>query len=138
MVLKSVAPDVFEGKINDKPITVRIDRETESSIVITVDGERAHFERLVSKPGRGGEQRTPVTVRVNESLVSPMPGRVVTLRVTTGQKVVVGDPLMTIESMKMETLLTSDREAVVDEVLVKEGQAIQRGQTLITFSKREG
>jgi biotin carboxyl carrier protein len=37
--------------------------------------------------------------------------------------------------MKMETLLTSDRDAVIGEVRVKEGEAIRRGQTLVVYSK---
>lgn len=135
VVLKNVAPSTFEGRINDKPITVRIERETESSIAITIDGETTSFERPTSRPWKGGDPRAPAAPRASDSLLSPMPGRIVSLKVTTGQKVRPGDPLMTIESMKMETLLTCDREATVTEILVEEGEVIRRGQRLIVYSK---
>ena len=35
-----------------------------------------------------------------------MPGMVVTVAVKSGQKVAKGDPLLSIEAMKMETMLT--------------------------------
>lgn len=135
VVLKSISPDTFEGRINEKPITVRIEKESASSITITVNGEMITFERPVYRPERSGEAQTAAVPKAADFLLSPMPGRVVTLKVKKGQKVAPGDPLMTIESMKMETVLTCDRDATVAEVSVKEGEAIQRGQKLLAYSK---
>ncbi len=135
VVLKSVSPDTFEGRINDKAITVRIEKETGSSITITVNGERIAFERSVYKPEKSGDAQAVTIAKTSESLLSPMPGRVVTLKVKKGQRVARGDPLMTIESMKMETLLTCDRDATIAELRVEEGEAIQRGQTLLVYAK---
>jgi biotin carboxyl carrier protein len=135
VVLKSVSPDTFEGRINDKPITVRIEKETGSSITITVNGERIAFERSTYRPEKGVDAQVVAVPKTSDSLLSPMPGRVVTVKVKKGQRVAPGDPLMTIESMKMETLLTCDRDATIAEVRVEEGEVIQRGQTLLVYSK---
>jgi biotin carboxyl carrier protein len=132
VVLKSAGPDLFEGSINGKPLTLRIEKETGSSIVITLDGETMVFERPSHGPERGEKGRAYVSKRINV-LASPMPGRVVALKAKKGQRVRSGDPLMVIESMKMETLLTSDRDGMVAEIAVGEGEAIQRGQTLIVY-----
>ena len=135
VALKRTAPDILEGYVNDKPVSVKIEEETESSITLTIDGNRVVFERPVFRPERGEGRSAAALPEGRNSLASPMPGRVVAVKVRVGQKVTPGDPLMIIESMKMETLLTSDRDAVVGEVRVKEGEAIRRGQTLIVYSK---
>jgi glutaconyl-CoA/methylmalonyl-CoA decarboxylase subunit gamma len=135
VVLKRAGPDILEGYVNDKPVSVKIEEETESSITLTIDGNRMVFERPIPRPEREGGKSETATPERRNSLTSPMPGRVVALKVREGQSVGPGDPLMIVESMKMETLLTSDRNAVVGEVRVKEGEAIRRGQTLIVYSK---
>lgn len=142
VVLKSTAPDIFEGYIDARPVSVKIEEETGSSITLVIDGNRMVFERPVVRPEKGGEgeQRSGTSIpeegrKGSLLLRSPMPGRVVALKVRAGQKVAPGDPLVIIESMKMETLLASDRDAVVGEVRVEEGEAIRRGQTLLVYSK---
>ncbi len=55
---------------------------------------------------------------------APMPGMVVTVVVKPGQKVSRGSPLLSIEAMKMETLLTADFDASVKAVHVRSGDVV--------------
>ncbi len=76
----------------------------------------------------------PIETKISgDVLASPMPGRVITLMATVGAQVKVGDPLILIESMKMETVIRSDREGEVQEVLVTEGAPVKRGEALVRF-----
>ncbi|MBX2885762.1 MAG: pyruvate carboxylase [Granulosicoccus sp.] len=60
----------------------------------------------------------------SEHIGSPMPGVVSTVNVKTGQKVDIGDVLLSIEAMKMETAIYSEVKGVVEELLVSTGDQI--------------
>ena len=62
-----------------------------------------------------------------------MPGRIIGVMTKQGEKVKAGDPLVIVESMKMETVIRSDRDAEVAQILVAEGSAVKRGQALVRF-----
>ena len=62
---------------------------------------------------------------------APMPGTVVTVAVEPGQRVAKGDPLVSLEAMKMETMLRAERDAVVRQVYVKPGQSVAAKDLLI-------
>jgi acetyl/propionyl-CoA carboxylase alpha subunit len=64
---------------------------------------------------------------------APMPGSLVSLRVEEGDEVSRGDPLLVMESMKMETTIAAPRDAVVEAIHVTERQTFDRDAVLITF-----
>ncbi|WP_043162354.1 biotin/lipoyl-containing protein [Bradyrhizobium sp. Ai1a-2] len=66
---------------------------------------------------------------------APMPGVVVTTRVSPGQPVSAGMALMMIESMKLETVIRSPEDGVVDRIHFKEGESFERDAVLITLSE---
>jgi pyruvate carboxylase len=65
---------------------------------------------------------------------APMPGTVVTVSVKPGQKVRRGDPLVSIEAMKMETVVRAERDAVVAEVHATPGMAVAPKDLLVKIS----
>ncbi len=64
---------------------------------------------------------------------APMPGVISTLAVKTGQEVVAGDVLLSIEAMKMETAIHAEVDGVVAEVTVKPGDQIDAKDLLVRF-----
>jgi len=70
---------------------------------------------------------------LSRKLMSPMPGLVKTIQLEKNQMVKSGDQLIIIEAMKMENILRSERDCVVDKVLVKEGDSVSTDQELILF-----
>ena len=62
-----------------------------------------------------------------------MPGSIVRLDVDAGDTVTTGQPLLTMESMKMETTLTAPREGTVAEVHYAVGQSFDRDSVLLTL-----
>ena len=65
---------------------------------------------------------------------APMPGMVVTVAVKVGQKVMKGDPLLSIEAMKMETMLTAERDATINAVHVRTGETIHAKDLLLELT----
>jgi pyruvate carboxylase len=60
-----------------------------------------------------------------------MPGKVFKILVNPGDKVSVGDTLLSTEAMKMETNIKAREEGVIAEVLGQEGKQVQQGDLLL-------
>ncbi|MEW6444413.1 MAG: biotin carboxylase N-terminal domain-containing protein [bacterium] len=75
----------------------------------------------------------PPEKRPENVLPSPMPGMIVDIRVREGERVYRGQELVAIESMKMESGVAAPRDAVVEKVMVRPGQAVDAGDVLFVF-----
>ncbi len=64
---------------------------------------------------------------------APMPGVVLSVNVKVGQEVSEDDALVVLEAMKMESSLVSPSDGVVKNVLVADGNTVEKGQLLIEF-----
>ena len=62
-----------------------------------------------------------------------MPGKVVRVLVEPGDEVVVRQPLVVVEAMKMENELVSSREGTVKVVTVSEGMSVDAGHLLVVI-----
>ena len=62
-----------------------------------------------------------------------MPGRVTKLMVSSGQSVTTGSPLLVLEAMKMEQVVTASRDGIIDSVLVDVGQNVAIGADLLLW-----
>ena len=60
-----------------------------------------------------------------------MPGRVVAVQVAAGERVAKGQPLLSVEAMKMEHVLSAPFDGVVAELNVQAGQQVAEGATLV-------
>jgi biotin carboxyl carrier protein len=69
-----------------------------------------------------------------KDVVSPIPGKIQKIQVAVGDMVAPGRVLLVIEAMKMDNEIMADVNAEVAQILVKEGDQIQIGQTLIRYS----
>ena len=74
------------------------------------------------------EVKQPVT---GKTVVAPLPGKVISLKVKAGDKVSAGDEVVVLEAMKMENSITSDVSGYVKQVLVVEGDNVQTDAVLL-------
>jgi propionyl-CoA carboxylase alpha chain len=63
----------------------------------------------------------------------PMPGLVVAINATVGQKVRVGEALAVVEAMKMENVLRAERDTTVTKVNVKQGDSLAVDAVIMEF-----
>lgn len=69
-------------------------------------------------------------------LRAPMPGAVVAIDAAVGDTVAIGDPIVTIESMKLQMVLSAPRAGVVAEILVSDGEGFQKDQLLARLAEK--
>jgi len=65
------------------------------------------------------------------AILSPMPGRIIAVAVTEGQAVNAGQPLVTLEAMKMEHVLTAPFDGVVTDLKAETGGQVAEGVALV-------
>ncbi|OBE95867.1 acetyl/propionyl-CoA carboxylase subuit alpha [Mycolicibacterium elephantis] len=120
-------------------------------LTITLDGLRAEY-LVAATDGQiwlAGAGRTALVEEVREApvrpddelsgdaeLTSPMPGSVVAVGVSDGQRVDAGTVVVTVEAMKMEHALTAPVDGVV-ELLVAAGEQVKVGQVLARITASE-
>ncbi len=61
---------------------------------------------------------------LSKFLICPMPGLLVTLHVAPGDVVQPGQPLATVEAMKMENILRAEKEGTIASVAAEEGDSL--------------
>ncbi len=64
---------------------------------------------------------------------APMPGLILEIQVKNGQEVSEGDPLLILEAMKMENVITSPRDGVIKKVTMAKGNTVDKKDILIEF-----
>ena len=70
---------------------------------------------------------------LSKMLISPMPGLIKDISVRQGQKIKKGEQIVIIEAMKMENILKSEKDCLIKEILVKEGDSVSADEILINF-----
>ena len=137
----------FYGLMDREEISIDIDkgktlvlRQTGRSDTVDEEGKiKVFFElngqpRTVRVPKAGlaaGHAKAKAIDGNPNHLGAPMPGMVVTVAVKVGQVVKRGDPLVSLEAMKMETVLSAERDCTVHAVHVRPGETIQAKDLLL-------
>ncbi len=140
-------PLFFYGMAQNSETTIEL--QPGKSLVIDLVGRTDHDEEgiaklffelngqprqiKIDKAGMESARKTHPKAADNNPnhVAAPMPGSIVTVAVTPGQKVSKGSPLISIEAMKMETIITADRDATVARVLVEPGSRVDPKDLLI-------
>lgn len=79
-------------------------------------------------------QAAPVAASDAEAVPAPLAGNIFKVNVQAGAEVAEGDVLLILEAMKMETEVRAARGGIVQELNVKEGDAVTVGAPLLSLA----
>ncbi|MDR1600726.1 MAG: biotin/lipoyl-binding protein [Oscillospiraceae bacterium] len=68
-----------------------------------------------------------------ERIKSPMPGTIISVKVSEGQSVKKHDVLIILEAMKMENEIVAPRDGVVAQIPAGKGASVNTGDTLVVI-----
>jgi propionyl-CoA carboxylase alpha chain len=124
---------IYSAVINGQKIAAQVER-TDLFYRIQFDGVRV--DSLVLTPN-GAEMQKLMPFKeppdMSKFLLSPMPGLLVDVAVTVGQKVEAGQRLAAIEAMKMENVLLATQDGVIAEVMAAKGESLAVDQQILRF-----
>ena len=113
--------------VDDKPVQAHVVTDGER-ILVAIEGEVYEFTRGQEQRGR---QRRGESGGWEPEIRSPMPGKILELKVAEGDAVEANQTLVLLEAMKMENALATEREATVKKIHVAQGELVELGQLLI-------
>ena len=126
---------VMQLSINDQIEFAKIDKiHNFNKYSITV--EDCSLDLIVSSPDTAklfDYMPEPKYEDLSKMLISPMPGLIKDISVKQGQKIKKGEQIVIIEAMKMENILKSEKDCLIKEILVKEGDSVSADEILINF-----
>ena len=141
-----MTPVNFRPVLNGKAISIRF-------------GGRLHLVYLSNAGGNGSVQATiggrPVSLTVMDELraqaleslgeaagsgtiFADIPGLVVEIKVSEGQIVHKGEPVVVVEAMKMQNELVADVSGTVTEIPVSAGDSVNPGDPLVVIEPEPG
>ncbi|WP_090131500.1 acetyl/propionyl/methylcrotonyl-CoA carboxylase subunit alpha [Limnohabitans sp. Rim11] len=127
----------ISGTVNGKPFTAQVERGTpKNPLALQVQHNGTRIEALVVSPRMAQlHQMMPFKTPPDMSrfVLSPMPGLLVNVAVTPGQKVQAGERVAVIEAMKMENILFAAHDGVVKKVMASQGESLSVDQVIVEF-----
>ena len=99
-----------------------------------LDGDLLVFQRAESTTGSGRRRGNAAAAEASGDVFAPMPGAVLEVLVSEGDRVERNQTVVVMESMKMELLITAPRDGVVRRVSVEPGQQVERGMRLLELA----
>ncbi len=102
------------------------------TIIVSFGGRS--FELVPAPPGAGAGHGAGGAAPVGDPFAtSPMTGLLVKVHAAPGDAVARGAPLFAVEAMKMEYVVSADRDVVVEEVRHVAGARVDVGDVVVTF-----
>ena len=127
----------ISGTVNGKPFTAQVERGTpKNPLALQVQHNGTRIEALVVSPRMAElHQMMPFKTPPDMSrfVLSPMPGLLVNVAVTAGQKVQAGERVAVIEAMKMENILFAAHDGVVKKIMASQGDSLTVDQVIVEF-----
>ena len=85
-------------------------------------------------PAAAAAPAAPVNLAAGETVTSPMPGNILRINVTQGQKVAEGDVLLILEAMKMENEVVATKAGTVAQIVTSKGAVVETGTPLVVIA----
>jgi 3-methylcrotonyl-CoA carboxylase alpha subunit len=149
VVIELSAPNSYVARVDGREFSLRVVARDASSLHVDLLGAMQrvsvievgqelhlfHGGRHVAVRLARPEDALQVSAGAEEgSLLTPLPGTVVAIHVTTGQQVARGAPLVTVEAMKMEHTLTAPHDGIVTRVAFGLAERVMAGAVLVELS----
>lgn len=131
----------FKFTIDGHNYATTVNEISDDLAEVTVNGTTFKVEIEKEEPKKAAPRNTIAqTTRVinsaqqsagTQSVKSPLPGSIVKVNVKVGDKVAVGDELLTMESMKMENSIKSEVAGTVKAIFVEPGKNVMQDDKLV-------
>lgn len=115
--------------VDNRSFEVDVD-VAEDEYRVLVDGRSYHIQLVDEKRMRLGGLQAGIQLEGRQEVSVPMPGKVIAVLVSEGDRVEKGQGLVIVEAMKMENEVRSPIAGEVREIRVKAGDAAEAGAVL--------
>ncbi len=124
----------FKVSLGENVYYAEVDKISNALYKVNINGETLEVEvseealKIVAKP------RERRYVETSQKVVkAALPGTILKVIVSPGDRVSAGDTLLILEAMKMENEIVAPSSGVVKEIKVSEGQRVETGDILVVL-----
>ncbi len=136
VLIKEVTTEEVIAEVNGLQVKVLI-RDIE-----VLEKPTAKAEKDVENKERKSDHTVPLKSKAQSTtakapagaITAPIPGQIISINVSVGDKVLAGQKLLVLEAMKLENVITSTCDGEVQQLMIKEGEIIEQGQELIIIN----
>jgi propionyl-CoA carboxylase alpha chain len=124
---------IYKASVNGREIALQVER---MGMFYRLQFDGVRVDSMVLTPQAAEMQKLMPFKEppdMSKFLLSPMPGLLVDVAVTVGQKVEAGQRLAAIEAMKMENVLVATQDGVVAAVMAAKGESLAVDQEILRF-----
>ncbi|MCU7491301.1 MAG: biotin/lipoyl-binding protein [Ignavibacteria bacterium] len=125
----NVEDNVAEVVVNGTTYHVEVEQKIQTTKTPTLVRSKAEPSTDIHKSV--ARTSNPSTPKGTGTIKSPLPGTVLKIHVKEGDFVKIGDRLMTLEAMKMENNINSDKEGLIKAIKVTERDSVLEGDVLM-------
>jgi excisionase family DNA binding protein len=101
------------------------------AVVVDIDGRAVRANVAPAPTVEDAIEHARREIVGTERVIAPMPGSVLSVRVSAGDHVEAGQTLLVLEAMKMENAVTAPVAGTIEQVLAEPGQQVERGEVLV-------
>ena len=123
-----VEPGVYSVVVEGRSLEVRVE-EGEEVYRIAI-GARS-YDVAVRDPRRRRRREGALRAAGPQPIRAPMPGKIVRVKVSVGDRVEAGDGLVVVEAMKMQNELKAPKAGIVTALEVEAGGSVAAGEVLV-------
>ncbi|HTY47558.1 MAG TPA: biotin/lipoyl-containing protein [Methanomassiliicoccales archaeon] len=125
--------------VNGEFVPIKVDGELDAGAKVTL-GDRLmqvavepviELEKMELAEEETKEETGPKEAHGN--ITAPMPGKVISVKVKSGDKVQPNTLVLILEAMKMENEILAGMGGTIKEVRVKAGEAVEGGKVLVVI-----
>jgi len=129
----SIEDNMAEIEINGTLYKVEVDR----SIQTTKTPKLVRAASIPSTDVHPSQAKTssPAAPKGGGKIKSPLPGAIIEIHVKVGDHVKIGQKVITLEAMKMENNIESDKEGTISSINVSKGDSVMEGDVLIVIGE---
>jgi glutaconyl-CoA/methylmalonyl-CoA decarboxylase subunit gamma len=140
----------YQLKIGSRDFTVEVGEQNSGRLRVSVNGTPYDVDVQQAAPSHQGPIAEPVRQTATGmvaapsaaepvpgaatrqgTIVAPIPGLIIEIKVRLGDKVQAGQSVAVMEAMKMENDLTTHVSGVVEEILVQKGAEVATGDVIL-------
>ena len=114
----------------DEPAAFRLAVAADAAAPAATRPARTSGAAAVAAPA---PKATPAAAAGSGDVPSPLAGKVVSVDVSMGAQVEAGQKVITLEAMKMNTVVNASASGTVKAILVAAGDSVEEGQPLLTI-----
>jgi biotin carboxyl carrier protein len=126
--IKSIEDNIAKIEVNGTVYNVEVHKELKQTKTPKLVRQEVQTHRRDSKI------KKTITKTAGHDVKCPLPGNIMQVFVKEGDEIKLGDKLLMYEAMKMENTITAEKDGVIKNLKVQQGDSVLQGDLLMEIA----